>query len=333
MYSSRIKLYEELETLRDCKSLTYITGDKQGMETKIHAEVLDMFVDHLDTFNKNDKISLFLYSTGGNTLAGWSIVNLIRSFCKNFEVIIPSKAYSTATLICMGANNLVMTKQATLSPIDPSITTPLNPQLPGGTPQQKVGVSVEAIAGYFGLAKEYAGLEDKGELKDVMTKLTDHVHPVALGEVYRARTQIQMLGKKLLKFHMESEEKIDKIVNFLCSESGSHDYTINRLEASEELSLPIESPDNKQYKIIKTIYDDIREELELGTKFEPNLILGTENTVDFKIPRALIESISGGQHTYITEGKIQKKEIPTPQGPVINHLVNIKSQGWKYARS
>lgn len=333
MYSERIKLYKEIEKLRNSKILVYITGDKPAMETRIHAEVLDLLVEHLDTFGETKKISLYLYSTGGNTLAGWGIVNLIRQFCKEFEVIIPSKAYSTATLICMGANNLVMTKQATLSPIDPSITSPLNPQLPGGTPQQRVGVSVEAIAGYFGLAKEYAGLITEGQLKEVMIKLSDHVHPVALGEVFRARTQIQMLGKRLLSIHMDDEEKIATIVKFLCSESGSHDYTINRKEAKEELSLPIEIPDDKLYQKIKAIYDDIRNELELGTGFEPNLLLGNENSVEFKISRALIESVIGGKHTFMTTGKISKHEIPTPQGPVINPLINIISQGWRYEKN
>ena len=52
---------------------------------------------------------------------------MIRLFCDEFEVIVPSKAHSTATLICLGADRVVMTKQATLGPIDPGINDPPNP--------------------------------------------------------------------------------------------------------------------------------------------------------------------------------------------------------------
>jgi len=84
------------------------------METQIHQEVLDMFADHLDAPFPAKKISLILYTRGGDTLAAWNLVNLIRMYCDKLEVIVPSKARSSGTLICLGADTIVMTKQATL---------------------------------------------------------------------------------------------------------------------------------------------------------------------------------------------------------------------------
>ena len=66
---------------------------------------------------------------------------------------------------------------------------------------------------------------------EVFLKLASEVHPLALGRVYRARTQIQRLAERLLESHVDDEERIARIVSVLCSESGSHDYTINRREA------------------------------------------------------------------------------------------------------
>jgi|GEM_PF-2340954 len=60
--------------------------------------------------------------------------------------------------------------------------------------------------------------------------------------LYRIRSQIPMLGRRLLPNHMDRQEDIDKILDFLCSESGSHDYTVYRREARELLGLPIETP-------------------------------------------------------------------------------------------
>ncbi len=274
MYKERISLYKELEESRSSKLLVYVTGDRQGLETKIHSEVLNFFIHHLDLFKDSDKISLFLYSRGGDTIAGWSIVNLIKQFCNELEVIIPFKAHSTATLISIGADKIIMTKQATLSPIDPSINSPFNPPVPGA-PQQTLPVSVEAIAGYFDLAKNLGEIKRGEDLLQIMLKLSEHVHPIALGNVYRARTQIQKLAEKLLKNHMNNDKKIKKIINFLCSESGSHDYTINRKEARNDLGLPVESPNENLYQLIKKIYDNIYIELELDSKFQPEILIGS----------------------------------------------------------
>jgi membrane-bound ClpP family serine protease len=97
------------------------------METQIHPEALHYFTHHLDSFGLPQKISLLLYSRGGSTLAGWSIANVIRQFCQHFEVIVPATAQSAATLIALAADEIMMTKQATLGPIDPSTNGALNP--------------------------------------------------------------------------------------------------------------------------------------------------------------------------------------------------------------
>ena len=66
----------------------------------------------------------------------------------------------------------------------------------------------------------------------VITVLSQNVHPLVLGSVFRARAHIRMLAKSLLEKHMgninKNNARIEKIVRFLCSDSGSHDYTINR---------------------------------------------------------------------------------------------------------
>ena len=81
-----------------------LPGDRAGLETQIHTEILDFFIEHLDKIGTVPKISLVLYTRGGQTLAGWSIANLMLQFCEEFEVIIPSKCHSAGTLITLGAN-------------------------------------------------------------------------------------------------------------------------------------------------------------------------------------------------------------------------------------
>lgn len=325
-YQLRKELYKELEELRDSNVITYITGDRKGWETKIHQEVLNFFTKHLDIMGEKDKLSLILYTRGGDTLAAWSIVNLLRQFCKELEVIIPSKAHSAGTLICLGANRIIMTKQATLGPIDPNVNTPLNPHIPGAPDNVTLPVSVEAINGYIELVKREFGIRGSKDLSTVIDSLTNKIHPLVLGEVYRARSQIKMLAEKLLKQHVANGRKKRKIIKFLCSESGSHDYTINRKEAMNDLGMTIEKPSDSFYKLIRRIFDTIQDDLELNNDFDPNIILGNNQRIEYVNNRALIESYSGGSHCFITEGSLTR----TNQGG--NILLNNQKtfEGWRY---
>ena len=329
MYTDRMKIYRDIETFRNTKLIVYVTGDRRGLETKIAQEVLDIFIHHLDIIGNVPKISLLLYTKGGDTLAAWSIVNLINQFCDDFEVIIPSKALSAGTLISLGANPIVMTKQATLGPIDPSVNTPLNPQIPGAPPNNKFPVNVEAINGFIELAKEIKDSTD-GENGNVLSILSQHVHPLVLGEVYRTINQIRMLGKRLLSRHIQDSEEIDKILSFLCSESGSHDYTIYADEA-KELGLLVEEPNPALYKSIRTLYNDIVNELQLTTPFNPIVELAGKQRSDYLHKRALIESYAGGSHKFISQGELIKQQITTPQGITNTSIQDNRSfEGWDH---
>lgn len=263
MYSERVELYKKLEEKLDSKLLVYITSDRPGFEASIAQDVIDKFINQLDKIGVTEKISLYLYTRGGDTAAAWNIINLLRQYCDTLQVVIPHKAHSAGTLISIGANSIIMTKQATLGPIDPSVNTPLNPPIPNAPPQNNYPVSVEAVKGYLAFAKEELAIKDDMALSNIMTKLSEYVHPLVLGQVYRARAQIKMLAEKLLTNQVTDSAKIKDIIAFLCSDSGSHDYTINRREAKNSLGLNIEKPDDEMYNIIKEIYDNISDELGL----------------------------------------------------------------------
>lgn len=68
MYKDRKKIYAELEKKLDSKVLLYVTGDKPNAETQIAQDVIDLFINHLDTIGVTRKISLILYTRGGDTV-------------------------------------------------------------------------------------------------------------------------------------------------------------------------------------------------------------------------------------------------------------------------
>jgi hypothetical protein len=338
MLKDRIELYKKIEQERGSKLLVYITGDRPGMETQISPEVHDLFLNHLDRFNLPKKITLYLYTRGGDTMAAWSLINLLRQFCDDYEVIVPSKARSSGTLICLGADNIIMTKQATLGPIDPSLNSHLNPQNPTfpQNPQARVPVSVESIKGYFDYAKQELDIHDEGELAEIFLGLSEQIHPIVIGNVFRSRQQILMLATNLLTKHFGSDqEKMNKIITFLCSDSGSHDYPIFRREA-RSLGLHIETPSMEFYAIIKKVYDDIFDELEMNKVFNPNVILGDGNAATYSIRRSLIESVEGGSDVFVSEGQLVKSQTQMQLAPGMPPILqttiqdNRKLEGWKH---
>ena len=330
MYADRKKFYEKIEKERNSKVIAYVTGDRPGLETRIGADTPDVFLEHLDKIGKVNKISLILYTCGGDTLAAWNIINLFREFCDELEIIVPNKCRSAGTLMALGANEIIMTKQATLGPIDPSIIRAMSPIIPGTNPPQKLSLSVESVKGYFSLLKEEFGAKGEKAMADAYIKLAEQIHPVVLGDVYRTQKQIQMLAEKMLGFSHYSKKSIKKIVTFLCSDSGSHDYTINRTEA-KNLGLRVESPNQDTYNELKAWYFDVVSELELKNAYSPQKVLGANSSKLYTFKRCLIESVEYGQDAFVSEGVLSQKNIVDQDG---NSKVAISNdtiyEGWKH---
>lgn len=222
-HEKRLSIYKKIEQARKSRVLAYVTGDRPNMQAQINNDAVDLFGDHLDEMFPTERISLILYTLGGNTMAAWNLVNMLRMFCDELEIIVPNKSRSGGTLMCLGADRIIMSKQATLGPIDPSLTGPLNPLIPGAAPEARAPVSVEAVKGYIEMAKCDFGVKSGTDMAKVLTDLANKVHPLVLGAIFRSRSQIQFLARELLKSQVRDDSKIKKIIGFLCSESGSHD--------------------------------------------------------------------------------------------------------------
>ena len=305
MYKERKDLYKRLAKMRNSNVISYITSTRQGQSHEIENTVLNFFPFHLDALkSKKEKITLFLHTDGGDIITAWAIVNLLRMFCCKLEVIVPSRAMSAGTIICLGADKILMTKQAVLGPIDPSVNSPYNPII-SNTP---LPISVENVDNYFKLAEDKLG--KNANYINVFTSLLNYINPIALGNVYRVQNQIRMLSKKLLRMHMstENDDTVNRIIDFLCSTSGSHDYKFYRNEAIE-LGLPIEIPNTNLYKLINSIYLDICNEMKLHIPFYTDIErYQLKNNDNYKYVRGLLESTDYGSHKYIYSGTISSSD-------------------------
>jgi hypothetical protein len=328
----RVKLIKNIEEKRSSKLLVYITGDRKGLETRIGMDVFPMFHEHLMLIGKQKRIDLFLYSPGGITIAGYSLVNLIREFCEEFNVIIPFKALSCATLIALGANEIVMSPMGQLSPIDPSVQHPLGPviQIPGQPIGHIVPVNVEDVNAFVDLARKEIGLNNEESMIRVFELLGTKIHPLALGAVQRSREQIGFLATTLLRYHINDGEKINEIVKTLTRERFSHDYIIGRREAKAILGLNIIEPEGELLKNIIELFNVYAEILELNQPYNPEIYLAGSESGIFDFNRAIIESFNL-THVFRTKKEIRKVLVPPQPGiplPTVGYQEIILQEGW-----
>lgn len=289
----RASLIQQIEKATDSRLLCYITGDRRGLETRIANDVHPLLHDHLRAIGSVSRINLFLYTAGGDALAGWGIASLLREFSKRLGVIVPYRALSCGTLISLGADEVIMARGAQLSPIDPSLASPYNPPAPGQMQPagvQLLPVSVEDVMGYLSLAREEVGIKGDEGLAQVMGILSEKIHPLALGAVYRSREQIALLARKLLASHEKNEAKIGKIVNTLTRELPSHQYLITGDEA-RELGIPIVEAPGESEELIWQLFKEYENWLELNKPYNPEEILGPNPSTVATFDRAVIESL------------------------------------------
>jgi hypothetical protein len=278
----------------------------------------------LDVIGKVKKISLLLYTSGGDMLAPIRIVKLIRNHCDEFEVLVPYKAHSGGTLICLGADTIVMGKLGELTPVDPTTGHPFNPPNPTN-PQQRLEVSVEDLNSYLLFAKEKAGVKDE-QMIEAYKMLVDKLHPLSIGNAYRAYRMTRMLTERLLWLHMDKkkdEELIKKIVKEMTGDITIHAYPIDRDEAVE-LGLKIEKAQDGLDKIMRELYDVYAVEMKLDQPFQPNELLVGKDMADIDRAGAYLET-TGASYQFIFSGKVQKT-IKNNQ-PTID--LNFESQSWK----
>ena len=264
----RMDLIENIQNVRGSKVVVYITGDRPNLVTQIGTDIFPFLHQHLASGGA-DKIDLFLYRLGGDTMAGYALVNLFREFCNEFNVIIPFRALSCATLIALGANEVVMTKTGQLSPIDPSLSEhPLAPvvELPN-RPRAVVPINVEDVNAFLDLAKEEFKLNDEQSMLSVFDKLSSKIDPIVLGAVQRSRQQIAFLATKLMEYHTKDEQVIEKCVRIVTRERFSHSYIISKTEAEQTLKLNVIEPTGPLNASIMMLNGLYREMLKLDVPY------------------------------------------------------------------
>jgi len=291
--AERVELIKQLEEARGGRTvIAYMTSTRPNLEAPMAMDVIPILYGHLQALDRppeETKIDLFLHSNGGDGIVPWRLVTLVREFCSEFNVLIPHRAYSAATLTALGADHVVMHPMGMLGPTDPTVTNPFNPPHPQN-PTQLLGISVEDVASYINLVKDDVGIRHEDELVQAFSLLARKIHPLALGNVKRATSQSRMMGGKLLR-QKALEERLDEreleeIIEKLTSQLYFHAHPINRREAREDLRLTFvdEEVPRDVEEAMWRLYEAYAEEMRMEEEFLPLQEVYGQNPIQLPAP-------------------------------------------------
>ncbi len=179
----------------------------------------------LGKLGKQETLHLFLKSAGGIGQASLRLVNLLRQYCTRLVALVPLECASAATMIALGANEILMGPMAYLTAVDTSLTHALSPV---DRDNDRVSVSLDELTRVIRLWRNEQQAVDK---ENPYEALFEHVHPLVIGAVDRAESLSIMLCKELLAYHMSDEAAAAQVANTLNSKYPSHNYPILLEEA------------------------------------------------------------------------------------------------------
>ncbi|MEO0445948.1 MAG: ATP-dependent Clp protease proteolytic subunit [Verrucomicrobiota bacterium] len=203
--------------------------------SSIVGEDIVAFFEILKAKKHRKKLFVFLKSNGGNGRASLRIVNLLRQYYEDIEVLVPLNCASAATMLALGANSMQIGPLGYLSAIDTSITHDLSPV---DKDNDLVSVSQNELNRVTALWQEQATEKDQNPYH----ALYQHIHPLVFGAVDRAKTLSVRLTQEILGSHTTDQAYCDKISVQLNSDYPSHAYPITFREA-QRIGLPVSAMD------------------------------------------------------------------------------------------
>ena len=293
-YTSRKELYAELESIRKRPLISYVTSIRNGCSAQMAPDVLPIFIKQINSIKKSEGVDLLILSNGGDAIVSWRIISLLREKFNKISVLVPYTAYSAATLLALGADEIIMHPFGNLGPLDPQLS------FPDALGHIKT-ISYEDIAKYIEFIKS-TGITDQELIQKSFEKLTAEIPPTVIGFAKRSSQLGLTMGQKLLATHMDDESKTKAISETLNMKYYHHGYPLSRKEASA-IGLPIAKQDKKVEEILWRIYEDFAEELKFNETYNPQAIMmnhiskeqtpnvGVVNVISEKNKMACVESI------------------------------------------
>lgn len=236
----------ELQALRGRPTLIY--------DASITDDAVRILYECLHQMGPGKQLDLVLTTVGGVVTVARRLALLLREFTPHLTILVPYHARSAGTLLCLSANELVLSPMSALSPIDSHIGSAGHP--PPGTPGM---ISAEDIRQFRHMAEDWFGVSREKDRLQVLALMAQNVFPPTLSTFYRSEKLIRQAAHELLLYQLPSADESVRhcIVDQLVSGYDAHDHVITRAEA-RTLGLQVHYASQSEEVVLWDLYKACR---------------------------------------------------------------------------
>lgn len=285
---ARRSLISKIEEHRGSRVLTYVTTERAPAGAQMANDAVRPVQDLLRTVGHAEKLDLFIYSRGGDIDVPWRMATALRQASDSWNILIPYAANSAATLLALGADEIVLGPNGELGPIDPQLTVQT-----GGTPSIQDQVGVEDVMSYVKFVRERAGLSDQASLSEALSRLAKRLDPISLGKIYRTHSHIREVASLMLRSQKEplSEQKMGTIIETLAERVYAHGHAIGYSDA-KAMGLQIVQAEGELDQVTWDLLQEYESEMKSHEPIDPRHVLEAsgQDRYEEQVTLALIET-------------------------------------------
>lgn len=240
----------ELEALRGNRVIVYasaITDDGVGI-----------LYECLRRRGRAERLDLVLSTPGGLVTTTRQMALLLREYARHLSILVPHRAKSSGTLLCLSANELVLGPMAELGPIDSQIGAagPPPPDTPGA-------ISAEDIRAFPRMAEDWFGVNREEDRLQVLALVAQRIFPTSLSSFYRFDRLVRQIANELLAYQLGDAEADSRrrIVDQLVGGYDAHDYILTRGDA-RQLGLRVHDASPREESLLWDLLQACRERMD-----------------------------------------------------------------------
>ena len=324
-HAERKALIEKIEETRDSKVIAFVTGDRPPAPAQLGDDAIRPLYDHLRHLGHVAKLDLFIYSRGGAIDVPWRIATALRNTSDTWNVLVPFRANSAATLLSLGADQIVWGRLGELGPIDPILTMQKQIIPPNGPPVAvQESLSVEDIMAYGRFVRDRAGISDQAALAQSLQRLTERLDAVTIGNAYRTHSHVREVARRLLLSRKKppTEQAMDTIIETLAERVYAHGHAIGFTEA-KDIGLPCAKAPDQLDALMWSLLQTYEADLKMLDPFDPFDAVQTVDKHREAWPSGLIDS-ADLSHEFSGELEvIAKRQIPQNMTINVNAPINL----------
>lgn len=265
-YETRKRLLKKIAEKRNRPIITYVTSIRPNMSCNMAGDAIIPVIEQIELIAEDIKeVDFLIISNGGDPITALRIMSLLRERFDKISVLLPYVAYSAATILALGADEIIMHPYSNLGPVDPQLTVSHNNEK--GV-KENMQFSSEDLRNYVEFIKNDVGITDQQHLVSAVQPLLKDVGTLPIGTAKRSQQLSLTLSEKMLSWHFDDSAKAKAIARALNSSYYHHGYAVGRKEA-QEIGLPIVVPEKELEILLWEIWKDYSNEMKCNKAFDP----------------------------------------------------------------